>query len=433
MQALHVLVALDDPSSVKDVLDGHNVDFIPDDELDARRIVGENFDLVVMEEDLDLIEGLKAADPRAEIAVLGNGSVDVVETLNRGASHLFRRPIDKDRFRAFLSDIEKSFTDRRETLDLEKKLITKYTFAGLVSRNPQMLEIFTFMRRVAPYYQTLLITGETGTGKEVTARALHSISPVANRPFLVCNCGAFVENLIQSELFGHTKGSFTGAIADKSGMFEAAGDGTLVLDEIGEMPLSFQPHLLRVLENGEFRKVGSTQASKARCRIIALTNRTLEEDVRSGRFREDLYYRLRRLSLRIPPLRERKDDLSLLYRQILEKFNERSGRRIYGISRPCQAILMNYDWPGNVRELANVFEEAAMVTDDRFIRQKDIPSYITARETIQPELLSLADAEREHIRRVMAACAGNKTHVAKRLGISRWALLRKIEKLGMTQ
>ncbi len=294
-----------------------------------------------------------------------------------------------------------------------------------------MLEIFSLIRRIAPYYKTVLISGETGTGKEVIANALHASSPWAKHPFLTCNCGGLVENLIESELFGHQKGAFTGADRDKAGLFEAAGEGTLVLDEIGELPLSFQSHLLRVLQNGEFRRVGSHQTSKARCRIIAATNRDLEQEVKEGRFREDLFFRITPLIIKVPPLRDRKDDIPLLYRVILDKFVRRTGKKVYGVSRPAQTVLMSYDWPGNVRDLENVLEQAGMLTAESFISIDDIPKHlkITTKETPMP--MSLAGVEIKHIETTLRQFAGNRSKAATALQISRRALLRKIEKFGL--
>ncbi|MFQ5465347.1 MAG: sigma-54 interaction domain-containing protein, partial [Thermodesulfobacteriota bacterium] len=305
----------------------------------------------------------------------------------------------------------------------------------------QMLEIFNFIRRIAPFYRTIIITGETGTGKEEIAKALHSVSPVADKPFVVCNCGGLVEHLIESELFGHKKGAFTGAVADKAGIFEAAGDGTVFLDEVGELPLAVQPHLLRFLQNGEFRRLGSTTTLKAECRIIAATNRDLAEDVRAGRFREDLYFRLTPLTIHVPPIRERKDDIPLLLKFLLSRACARTGKEVLGFSRPAQTALMAYDWPGNVRELDNVVEQVAMLTNDAFVRPDDLPAHITGRSpggrggggatpSANPAGRpgTLDEAIRAHIEGVLAGCGGNRTHAARGLGISRRALLRKMEK-----
>jgi transcriptional regulator with PAS, ATPase and Fis domain len=292
-----------------------------------------------------------------------------------------------------------------------------------------MLEICSFTRRIAPYFKMVTIMGETGTGKEVVARAIHSLSARPKDPLLVCNCGGFVETLIESELFGHKQGSFTGAIKDKVGLFEAAGEGTLFLDEIGELPLSFQPHLLRVLQNREFRPVGSSQAIYAKCRVIAATSKNLAQEVKNGRFREDLFYRVTPLVINIPPLRERKDDIPLLSRFFLNKLNAATGKKIVGISRSAQALLMSHDWPGNVRELENVIEQAVILATESFIKEEHLPAYLRDSTPSHPAAsASLADVIRKHLEATLSVCEGNKSETARRLGLSRRALLRWIEK-----
>jgi transcriptional regulator with PAS, ATPase and Fis domain len=321
------------------------------------------------------------------------------------------------------------FEIRSETARLEEQLDSKYTFAGLVARNPKMLEICSFTRRIAPYFKMVTIMGETGTGKEVVARAVHSLSARQKDPLLVCNCGGFVESLIESELFGHKQGSFTGAIKDKVGMFEAAGEGTLFLDEIGELPLSFQPHLLRVLQNGEFRPVGSSQAIYSKCRVIAATSKNLAQEVKNGRFREDLFYRVTPLVITIPPLRDRKDDIPLLSRFFLNKLNAATGKKIVGISRSAQALLMSHDWPGNVRELENVIEQAVILATESFIKAEHLPGHLRdSTASHSAASTSLADVIRKHLEATLSTCEGNKSETARRLGLSRRALLRWIEK-----
>ena len=430
---LKILIALKTPSDdVKAMLQEHEVDILPGKEFLFEFASKNSYHLILLEDGIEVLSSLKAIDPRAEVILFGEGEEDVIETVKHGAFAYFSLPIEIDKLRESVHRVSEIVDIRRETSELEKLLNTKYTFAGVVGKNPQMLEIFSFIRRIAPYYRTVTIAGETGTGKEVIAKALHALGNDVKNPFIVCNCGALIENLVESELFGHIKGSFTGAIKDKIGLFEAAGDGTILLDEIGELPFSFQPHLLRVLEDGEFRRVGSHQISRARCKVIAATNKDLEKKVREGKFREDLFFRLIRLIIKIPPLRERKDDIPLLCRHLLERFNQRSGKKIHGISRPAQAALMCYNWPGNIRELENVLEQAAILTTESFIRQQDLPSYII--ETGGKESIihmSLFDIEKRHIETVLQQSNGNRTKAAEILGISRRALLRKIQKFGI--
>lgn len=431
---LKILFALKEPAKdIMSLIAHHNVDMLTQSELLPELVATKNYHLVFLEKGIGVLSSLKSADPRAEILFFSNeAEEDVIEAVKQGASACFTMPADLDRLRETIARIHDAVEMRKETAELERLLSEKYTFAGMVGKNPQMLDISSFIVRIAPYYRTVTLLGETGAGKEVIAKALHSASPVAKSPFVVCNCGGIVESLVESELFGHKKGSFTGAVADKIGLFEAAGEGTVFLDEIGELPLALQPHLLRVLENGEFKKVGSHQTSTARCRVIAATNRNLETRVKEGKFREDLFFRLSRLTIKVPPLRERKDDIFLLSRHLLQRFTQRSGKKIFGISRPAQTALMHHDWPGNVRELESVIEEAAIVTTESFIRLEDLPAYVReAANGKSPFLMTLEEVEKRHVVTVLQQCDNNRTKSAEVLGISRRALLRKIQKFGI--
>jgi DNA-binding NtrC family response regulator len=427
---LKILSALNDlPGDIAGVLEDHDLATIKKGE-DLHGLVSRNnYNLVLIEGHPRALPQVKALDPRAEVILIGDDERDALEAVKLGASAYFKKPVDKDRFKGVIDAIVVEFETRRETAELENRLIDNYTYAGVVGRNPLMLDIFAFIRRIAPYFKTVTITGETGTGKEVIARALHASSPHGDEPFLACNCASLVESLAESELFGHKKGAFTGAVSDRKGLFEVAGRGTIFLDEIGDLPPSLQPHLLRVLENGEFRAVGSSQPLKAECQVIAATNRELAEEVKSGRFREDLFYRLTPLTMHLPPLRDRKDDIHLLCKSFLSRFRERTEKKIFGISRPAQGVLMTYDWPGNVRELENVLEQAAIMATESFIRPSDLPPSLTepGREKSLPSR-SLDETIRTHILAALKECDGNKTRAAKLLGISRRALIRKIEK-----
>ncbi len=427
---LRILYALPEPLPViAGLLQEHSVDLLPRPDLLVESVSVNSYHIVMCPGDLSLIGTVKSADPRTEIIMFGDEEDNLIEAIKLGAFAYFVAPFSAEEIAESMRRIAEDFRIRQETEEIERLLNAKYTFAGVVGRSPQILEIFSFIERIVPYYRTVAITGETGTGKEAVARALHAMSPVAAHPFLVCNCGALVENLIQSELFGHMKGAFTGAVADKAGLFEAAGEGTIVLDEIGDIPRSFQPHLLRVLENGEFRRLGSNRPARARCRVIALTNKDLEEEVRKGKFREDLFFRLTRLTIKVPPLRERKEDITLLCQHFMERFNQRSGKKILGVSRPAKTMLMLYNWPGNVRELESVVEEACILTTEPFIRLQDLPANIRENQGGEtPRFLSLADVEKQYVEKVLGSCDGNRSRAAVILGISRRALLRKLEK-----
>ncbi len=419
---------------VLDIFSGQKVEAYSGEEPLLQKIKRNNYTLVVLEGKKELINEIKAADPRVEVFFLGDETMDAVEAIRDGATACFPAPLDVERLKREVAGIRDLVVIRRETADLERQLAEKYTFSGVVGKNPQMLEIFNFLRRIAPYFKCVTITGETGSGKEEIAKALHNISPGQNHPFVTCNCAALVESLLESELFGHAKGAFTGAISDKEGIFEAAGEGTVFLDEVGDLPPSFQPHLLRVLQSGDFKRVGSPKPMKARCRVIAATNRDLAVDVKSGRFREDLYFRLTPLTVKVPPLRERVDDIALLTRHILNKFQKRTGKKIYGFSMQAQSALLTYDWPGNVRELENVIENIAILTNSAFVSIEDLPPNIRAAKTktqANPASMTLEDVQRLHIENVLKQCSGSKTDAATALGISRRALFRKMEKYGL--
>jgi DNA-binding NtrC family response regulator len=432
---LKILLALKNPNeAIMSLLKEHKVDTLRKNESIPDAIAKNNYELILYEGEMEIMQSIKTLDPRAEVIFFSVSDVDAIEAIKTGASAYFSPPIEFERLREIIDTINDLFQVRKESAELERLLSAKYTFLpGVIGKNPKMLDIFTLIRRIAPYFKTITIMGETGTGKEVIGKALHLLSPAAKKPFIVCNCAGLVESLVESELFGHTKGAFTGAITDKIGLFEAAEEGTIFLDEIGELPLSMQPRLLRVLQSGEFRRVGSNKLLKAQCRVIAATNKDLAHEVKSGKFREDLYYRLTPLTIHMPPLRDRKDEIPLLCRFFLERFNERTRKKVFGISRPAQAALLTYDWHGNVRELENILEQAAIMTTETFIRLEDLPIHL--RETPVKKvtnIMLLDEVVKNHIENVLTHCNGNRSRTSKILGISRRALLRKIEKHSLT-
>jgi DNA-binding NtrC family response regulator len=434
---LKILISLknsDLAESLVALLSGHEPDLLGDLSL-GESVKSNRYDVVILDGEIASIEAIKQYDQRLEIIFLSTHYTDelAAASIQSGASAYLAIPVDPTIFSKTVQSLDELFITKRETGKLEELLSSKYQFAGIIGKNPQMLSVFAFMRRVAPYFRVLTIMGETGTGKELFAKALHSLSPVNGGPFIVCHCGGLVESLVASEFFGHRKGAFTGADRDKKGLFEAARNGTIFLDEIGELPISFQPHLLRVLQDGEFRAVGSNDPLKTNCRIVAATNRDLRAEVKTGSFREDLYYRLTPLTLSLSPLRDRKEDIPLLFRFLLKAFTERTGKHINGLSLPAQAALMQHQWPGNIRELQSIIEEAAMVADDPFIRLENLPFYLRETSAQTPlaagtGLDSLDLIIRNHIALVLAKCGGNKTVAARKLGLSRHALLRKLEK-----
>jgi DNA-binding NtrC family response regulator len=397
-------------------------------------IVFYNCSRSVPEEVTLTLEKIKKLDPRLEVVCVGiredhSAAINVVKY---GAIACIGTPLDQSVIKEVINKVKDHAVKRREIYEMETALHEKYVFNNMVSRNPVMLDTFGLIKRVAPYYRTMLISGETGTGKEVLARAVYNLSTGPNEPFITCNCSALTEGLIESELFGHVKGAFTGAFSDKKGLFEAAGSGTIFLDEIGDMPLSIQPHLLRVLQDGEYRRVGSTRTMKAECRVIAATNTDLHDEVKRGIFREDLFFRLSVITVKLPPLKERKEDIPMLCRFFLDRLNKKTGKNIRGINMDAKRILISYDWPGNTRELENVIESALLVSDVNFIRPIDLQTYLTDKmEEGDASSLLLQDVEKNHILKVLSAAGGNKTKAASLLGISRRALHRKIDKYGL--
>src|SRR5437879_5103914 len=295
-----------------------------------------------------------------------------------------------------------------------------------------MLDVFARVRRVAPHFRTALVTGATGTGKELVARALHRLSPAASGTFAVCNCSAIVETLFESELFGYVKGAFTGATQDKSGLFEYANGGTLFLDEIGEMPLATQAKLLRVLQSQEIQRVGSPAVRKVDVRVVAATNRDLRTE-----FRDDLYYRLSMVEVKLPLLAERKEDVPLLVRYLVERFAMQYNKPIRGLTRRAQALLARYSWPGNVRELENALGHACMMVEGDLIDVRDFPDTLrkpAERELVEDEdLIPLDELQRRHALRVLARVGGNKKRAAEILGIARTTLEQPLAQSGAEQ
>jgi transcriptional regulator with PAS, ATPase and Fis domain len=296
-------------------------------------------------------------------------------------------------------------------------------FQGLIGRSPRMREVFDRIQRIAPHFRTVLLAGETGTGKELAARALHDLSPACIGPFVACNCAAVVETLFESELFGYAKGAFTGALQDKEGLLEYAHGGTLLLDEVGDMPLGAQSKLLRVLQNQEIQRVGSPAPRKIDIRVVAATNRDLRAMAAAGKFRQDLFYRLSVVEIRLPRLSERKEDLPLLERYFLDRFRFEFNKPVHGLTKRAQALLAAYPWPGNVRELENVLGHACMMISGETIDLDDLPRHLlngsTAPEAEREAILPLDEFERSYVRRVLVSFDGNKARTAAALGISR--------------
>jgi two-component system response regulator HydG len=322
--------------------------------------------------------------------------------------------------------------EKEKTKTLTKALEDKYGLGNIVGKNHKMQAIYDLIEDISQSDSTVLIQGESGTGKELIARAIHLLSPRKERPFVVANCSAYAQNLLESELFGHEKGAFTGAIRRKKGRFELADGGTIFLDEIGEIPSTTQLLLLRVLQEKKFERVGGEDTLKVDIRVIAATNRNLNQEMMEGRFREDLYYRLNVIPITLPPLRERKDDVPLLAEYFLEIYSNANSKYIRGFSEEVMQIFLDYDWPGNVRELQNVAEHAVILAKGEVITEIDLPHNL--KETIpraEADISSLKDTERNLILKVLRETKGNKYQAAKKLGITRSTLYGKLRKHGI--
>ena len=382
------------------------------------------------------LKKLKKFDPLIDV-LIGGEPLDrdaILDVIHAGATDFIPKPYRDDILQEILRRISVKRTLRRETFQLERKLERKYAFQGLISRNPYMLEIFGLMENIAKYFTSVLITGETGTGKDVVARAIHGLSPYRDRPLVICDCAAIPENLFESELFGYKKGAFTGADRDKHGLFEEADGGIIFLDEIAEIPAAVQAKLLRVLESHEFRPLGGNESRHVEVRVIAATNRNLGEMVRAGTFREDMFHRLNKVVVELPPLRERLEDIPLLVRHFLQGSNKKFSKDLKGVSREVQKLFLKYGWPGNVRELENVLESSAMLCKKDFIELANLPKYL--RDFIPPQgamalvgrehLSSLDDLEKDYISYLLKVTKGNLRQTAKILGISRTTLYNKI-------
>jgi DNA-binding NtrC family response regulator len=421
-------------------------------------------DIVMVDLRLPDVDGLSvlgairdsAPDCRA-ILMTGHTTEETrLEAVKLGALDYLPKPLDwrylEQRFASVRDDL-----DRRHSIyGVESEIARRLEFAGMIGRSGVMTDLFDFIRRLAPYARVALITGETGTGKELVARAMHQLGPRRDRRFVAINCSAVVETLFESELFGHVRGAFTGAVDHKAGMFEQASGGTIFLDEIGELPLSVQAKLLRALEQSEIYRVGGVEPRRIDVHVLAATNRDLRAEVAAGRFRSDLFYRLNVVEIQVPPLRARHEDIPYLTAHFLRVSSDRLGKSIQGLAPSAERILSGADWPGNVRELRNVIERACILADNSHITERELRGSIPAaaasappRPAVanasnaadgegapEPDLgriddVSLATVSRDHVRRVLERAAGNKKNAAEMLGISRRAFYRLLGRLNL--
>jgi two-component system response regulator AtoC len=387
---------------------------------------------------LDLLATLKAKQQPATVIVMSAyGSNDLaLEAMKAGAYDYVSKPFKPDEVVLVLRKAEEREALRRENVALKEQIREGNQYESILAKSPQMVEIFRTITKVAEYKATVLISGESGVGKELVARALHTRSSRKNASFVAVNCGAIPENLLESELFGHKKGAFTDATSDRRGLFEEANGGTLFLDEIGELPLNLQVKLLRVLQEETIRRVGDSKDTKVDVRIVAATHRDLGAEAKAGRFREDLFYRINVLAIQIPPLRNRREDVALLVDHFLARNNARMGTRVRGLSGEARKLLQEYGWPGNIRELENTLERAMVLAEGEILEIGDFPERI--RDALDPVQMQLASGELSIkktssaieeilIRRALTKTKGNRTRAAEILEISHRALLYKIK------
>ncbi len=449
----HILV-VDDEESIRLTLTsmlshhGYGVTAAYSAEAALEMLDGGRFDVVLADVRMPDMDGIELTRrivaeeiPVTVIIMSAYGSVEsAIEAMKAGAYDYITKPFKTDEVILTLTKAEERESLRRENAALKAEMVERCQFENIIGRSEAMEAVFKVIAKVADYKSTVLITGESGTGKELVARAVHNNSSRAKGPFVAVNCGAIPEALLESELFGHKRGAFTDAHVDKMGLFAEAEGGTLLLDEIGELPLPLQVKLLRVLQESNIRRVGDTKDIDVDVRIVAATIRDLAEEVRTRQFREDLFYRLNVLPIHLPPLRERADDITLLVEHFIQRHNRRLGTGIQGVTPEAERMLLSYKWPGNVRELENTIERAMVLAEGDQITDKDLPNRIQqSRDTIHMTLASgelsikktVRVIEEELIRRALEKTGGNRTLAAKHLEISHRALLYKIKSYGI--
>ncbi|MCR4343162.1 MAG: sigma-54 dependent transcriptional regulator [Candidatus Scalindua sp.] len=398
----------------------------------------EHFDIVITDMKLpdisgfSIIEKVKKKDPDIPVIMITAFSSlqTAIDAMKKGADDYLTKPVNIEELELMLKKIREKQLLILQNRELRQQLDDKYGFSGFIGNTPEMQLIFKTITEIAPTAASVLIYGETGTGKELVAHAIHHNSDRNNKPFIALHCASLSEGVLESELFGHEKGAFTGAVNQRRGRFELADSGTLFLDEIGELNSHVQVKLLRVLETGCFERVGGEETLESNVRIIAATNKDLEEEIREGRFREDLYYRLNVINLELPPLRDRREDIGLLTDSFLVKYAAKNKKDIKGFSLQCTRLLINYDWPGNVRELENAVERAVVMARNEFIEPGNLPSNISQslkkakKDTFRiPSGTTMKEIEKKVILDALHTTDGSKSKAAKILGIS----TRKIE------
>ena len=411
-------------------------------------IEAEHFDIVITDMKLPDISGFsiieKVKKKNIDIAVVMITAFSSIQTaidaMKKGADDYLTKPVNIEELELILKKIWEKRLLIIQNKELKQKLNDKYNFSGIIGNTPEIQLIFKTITEIAPTAATVLIYGDTGTGKELIANAIHYSSDRRDKPFITLHCASLSEGVLESELFGHEKGAFTGAISQRRGRFELANGGSLFLDEVGEMNSHVQIKLLRVLETGKFERVGGEKTIESDVRIIAATNRDLEKEIKEGRFREDLYYRLNVINLKLPSLRERKGDIGLLIDNFLVKYSRKNKKDIKGITPQSAKLLDNYDWPGNIRELENTIERAVVMARNEYIEPSDLPSNINVntkksrKETFRiPSGATMKEIEKKVIIETLQTTNGSKSKAAKILGISTRKIEYKIKEWSMDE
>jgi two-component system response regulator AtoC len=450
VESIKILV-VDDEALVRDIIKkglsqmgGFSVEVAQNGSEAIEKIEKDVFDLVLTDlkmpgmDGLELLKNIKGTRPEVMVILMtAYGSIETaVEAMRIGANDYITKPIDLNELLIHISKAQKESILLRENRLLRMEVAKKFEFNNIIGKSKKMQEIFSLIEKVAPGSSTVMIYGGSGTGKELVAKAIHYNSPRADRPFLPFNCGAIPETLVESELFGHTKGAFTGAIQAKKGLFEEANGGTLFLDEISTILPSVQVKLLRVLQEKEVMKVGSTERIKTDVRMIAATNENLEENMKKGKFREDLFYRLHVFPIFLPDLKDRKEDIPLLAYHFLDLYSKEAKKEVKGISKEAMKLLLEYQWPGNVRELENAIERAVIMTDQDYLVPNDLPQDLTEgfSEMIRrgvKDRKSLDDIKSEYIKEILKEVNGNKRIASEILKVNPRTLYR-FEKKGPT-
>jgi DNA-binding NtrC family response regulator len=447
------ILIVDDEKGQRDILhtilhkEGYRSDAVPGAREALEKLDSGEYDLILTDlkmqgmSGMELLELVLAGNPQQCIVMMtAHGTVDsAVEAMKKGAFDYLEKPLEREDLLLTLQRAFEHINLLRENRLLHKKLEETMTVPSIIGEHPKVKEVFRVIGKIAPTGSTVLIYGESGTGKELVARAVHDLSPRKEKPFFAINCAAIPDTLMESELFGHEKGAFTGANSREIGLFEAADGGTVFLDEIGEMSVSMQAKLLRAIQEKEIRRVGGKVNIPIDVRIISATNRELETEIKRGAFREDLFYRLNVIRINLPPLRERGNDIAALADFFVRKYSTSSGLAVKGISKPALKLLMNYPWPGNVRQLESIIERGVLMAENDCIQPEDLPAEIHEEATqsgrlpfeFPPEGISIEELERELIIKAMDRTGWVIAKAAPLLGMSYKTLQYRLEKFGI--